>query len=190
MKIHAALPMLALLALFSMVGAVCAQSADGPAQPLAQDAGPAAPTGDSMQPPEQGAAPPPHTLQLPRKHQRPESSADPAPSSAEKGRVRCLTGGIGETEWQAMEGRAHAYSLKLLFAAERAYLSDVAVRLTDSKGQMVLDTVSKGPMLLVQLPPGRYTLEARGPNGHVLTQRLAIGQGLATHVLRFPASEL
>ena len=38
------------------------------------------------------------------------------------------------------------------------------VRLADTKGSVVLDTVTDGPMLLAKLPPGRYQVmaEVRG----------------------------
>ncbi len=90
-----------------------------------------------------------------------------------------------------MEAQASAYSLKALFISEGAYLAAVSIRITDHGGNTVLDSVSKGPMLLINLPPGRYRVEAKGPNGSVVEQRVHISQSrTSTLVFRFPASEL
>ena len=75
--------------------------------------------------------------------------------------VRSLQGGVGEAEQQQMKAAAADYSLGLTFAADSgAYLADVAVRVLDAKGRAVFDTVVRNPIVLVDLPAGRYTVEA------------------------------
>lgn len=114
-----------------------------------------------------------------------------AAHAASRADIQCLSGGIGEGEAQAMDAHASAYNLKTLFVSQGAYLSSVALRVSDSKGQPVFKTLSKGPMVLLRLPPGRYLIEAKGPNGAVLEQRVAVGATrLSSLVFRFPASEL
>lgn len=117
-----------------------------------------------------------------------ESDTEAAPSRVD---IKCLSGGIGEDEMQAMDAHASAYNLKTLFVSQGAFLSAVALRVSDSKGQPLFETTSKGPAVLLKLPSGRYMIEAKGPNGATLEQRVAVSETrLSSIVFRFPASEL
>jgi hypothetical protein len=81
--------------------------------------------------------------------------------SQHAGGVRSLQGGVGEAERQQMKAAAADYSLGLTFAADSgAFLADVAVRVLDAKGRAVFDTTVRNPIVLVDLPAGRYTVEA------------------------------
>lgn len=81
--------------------------------------------------------------------------------SQHAGGVRSLQGGVGEAEQQQMKAAAADYSLGLTFASDSgAYLADVAVRVLDAKGRAVFDTVVRNPIVLVDLPAGRYSIEA------------------------------
>jgi hypothetical protein len=81
--------------------------------------------------------------------------------SQHPGGVRSLQGGVGEAEQQQMKAAAADYSLGLTFAADSgAYLADVAVRVLDAKGRTVFDTTVRNPIVLVDLPAGRYSIEA------------------------------
>jgi hypothetical protein len=81
--------------------------------------------------------------------------------SQHAGGVRSLQGGVGEAEQQQMKAAAADYSLGLTFASDSgAYLADVAVRVLDAKGRAVFDTTVRNPIVLVDLPPGRYSIEA------------------------------
>lgn len=81
--------------------------------------------------------------------------------SQHAGGVRSLQGGVGEAEQQQMKAAAADYSLGLTFASDTgAYLADVAVRVLDAKGRTVFDTVVRNPIVLVDLPAGRYSIEA------------------------------
>lgn len=73
-----------------------------------------------------------------------------------------LSGGVGEDESAAMKAEAKHYPLSLVFSAgkEAAYLAEVPVTIKDHSGKTVLDAVSKGPIMLVKLPPGRYEIAA------------------------------
>lgn len=79
-----------------------------------------------------------------------------------QGDVTFISGGVGGDERTAMQAMRAGYSLSLLFSAQGSgeYLSDVKVGITDTKGNTLLETVSDGPMLLVSLKPGRYTVTA------------------------------
>ena len=56
---------------------------------------------------------------------------------------------------------AAEYNLKLVFAAQQGnYLSEIPVMIKDSQGQVVLETVTEGPWLYVDVPAGTYTVTA------------------------------
>jgi hypothetical protein len=102
------------------------------------------------------------------------------------GAVTYLSGGIGQDESTAMQQMAKNYSLELEFvinASPRAeFTSDVQVKISDASHKTVLDTVSKGPFLLVQLPAGRYRLEAT-KDGKSKAQDVTIKPGSHQHIM-------
>ena len=73
-----------------------------------------------------------------------------------------VSGGIALGEREALEQRRAAFSLWIATAAKKtgSYLADARVIVTDEAGKTVLDTKLDGPWLLVNLKPGRYTVEA------------------------------
>lgn len=81
-----------------------------------------------------------------------------------------ITGGIGLDERDVLDKRRAEFSLWIATAVKKAgsYLSDVRIRIADTAGKTVLDTKLAGPWLLVDLKPGRYTVEA---SLHEQTQR-------------------
>ncbi|WP_300156703.1 hypothetical protein [Solidesulfovibrio sp.] len=91
--------------------------------------------------------------------------------------VAYVTGGVGTDERAAMEAMAGAYTLKMEFArSDRAYLGDVAVSL---RGPVATQLTAEGPVLLLQLPPGRYAVTATAL-GTARTQTVTVGKtGLA-----------
>lgn len=75
--------------------------------------------------------------------------------------TRFVTGGIGSEEVEAIRQSAADYSLGLTFAAASGpYLSGIKVEIRNQAGEVVLSTVSDGPMVLVDLPKGRYSVIA------------------------------
>lgn len=91
--------------------------------------------------------------------------------------VTFVSGGIGFCESQEMRRISHEYQLELLFLEKtvkrESFLASVPVQITDSKGSLVVDTVSKGPLLLAKMPVGRYVITA-AYNGIVKTHHLRI----------------
>ena len=86
------------------------------------------------------------------------------PAERSQGSVTYVTGGIGKDESDAMKQAASRYSLAIEMsspAGSRAeYVSDVKIDIRDQRGATVLSTTSDGPILLANLPPGRYTINA------------------------------
>lgn len=78
--------------------------------------------------------------------------------------IRHISGGIGVDERRDLQEQQGQYNFWLRTAIQRsgAYLSAVKVRITDlDSKKVVLEHTLDGPWLLANLPPGRYTLEAR-----------------------------
>jgi hypothetical protein len=86
----------------------------------------------------------------------------PLPQPVTKNGITYLSGGIGRTEAQAMRAEAKHYPLSMTFsmAKDNEFLAKVPVTIKDSTGKTVLDTVSEGPILLVKLPEGKYSVIA------------------------------
>jgi len=77
------------------------------------------------------------------------------------------------------------HPLALLFArSSGAYLADVDVMVKDAKGGTALAMRASGPVCLVDLPAGRYTVEAAS-EGVTKTQVVTLGGGSKTADFRF-----
>jgi len=75
--------------------------------------------------------------------------------------VPYLTGGVGESSREEIEGAAKGYGLKLVFAeSSGAFVADVQVAIKGSGGKTVLEATSNGPLFFAKLPPGNYTVVA------------------------------
>jgi hypothetical protein len=110
----------------------------------------------------------------------------------ESGEVRYISGGVGISGMKTMDEEEHAYNLKMLFVAEPDghYLADISVRITSDKGKTVLETTAEGPVLLVRIKPGHYTVSATRATGFTMTRKVeASGDHLSTYVLRYPVKE-
>jgi hypothetical protein len=86
-----------------------------------------------------------------------------APEVQQQGNVSFVSGGVGVTEMQEIKALAADYSLELLFVTQgkpRRYLSSIKVQIKDAGGKVVLETESRGPVLLAKLPAGRYAVSA------------------------------
>jgi len=83
--------------------------------------------------------------------------------------ITYLSGGIGHDESAAMKAEAKSYPLSMIFSAgkDNEYLADVKITIKDKAGKEVLNAVSNGPIMLVKVPAGRYTVTAER-NGKTL----------------------
>jgi len=107
------------------------------------------------------------------------------PAAQKTGEVTYLTGGVGEDEARVIEGRAKDYPLTLDFLVKTrpraGFTADVKVMIKDHAGKVVLDTVSKGPFLLVRLPSGKYTMDATRERGRARGGgSISVGRQLGT----------
>jgi hypothetical protein len=73
-----------------------------------------------------------------------------------------VCGGVGQADQEAMKAQAGKHSMMLTFAVSNgAYLADVDVQITDTKGGVALSASCSGPIMLVDLPPGTWHVTAK-----------------------------
>ncbi|WP_077044200.1 carboxypeptidase-like regulatory domain-containing protein [Pseudomonas sp. KK4] len=79
----------------------------------------------------------------------------------EQNGIAYLSGGVGEDEVKAIQ-QAKGYNLHMTFSigVENKYVPDVDVTIKSVQGQTVLTLTQAGPLVYVQLPPGKYTVVA------------------------------
>lgn len=93
-----------------------------------------------------------------------------------------LSGGIGQESVAELRARQREFNIKFIFSlVEGNFISDVAVKITDRNGRVVLQQVSEGPMLLVRLPAGQY--EAALTHGSVTQTRKFAVRGAGLHAM-------
>jgi hypothetical protein len=103
-----------------------------------------------------------------------------------EGAVRYVCGGIGSDESNAMRAAMKEHPLALLFArADGAYLADVQVEIKGADGAPSLALRANGPVCLVDLPAGRYTVDAAMAGGGAKSQAVTVGGGSKTASFRF-----
>ena len=97
--------------------------------------------------------------------------------------VTYLSGGIGEDEAKAIQ-QATGYNLHMTFTigAEGKYVPDVDVLIQKDQGQTVLTLSQAGPLVYVQLPPGKYTVVATR-NGEERRDTADVGTGTPRNLL-------
>lgn len=106
-------------------------------------------------------------------------------SASATDRLPPLSGGIGESGREMIQQHQADYSLKLVFVGEGGmYLSDVDVVVTDTSGHMISHTTTEGPILLIDLPSGTYTITAAS-EGISQTTTVTVGKGTKTYHMRF-----
>lgn len=112
-------------------------------------------------------------------------AAGAVPAMRGEGSARYVCGGIGSDESTAMRAAMKDHPLSLLFArADGAYLADVAVTIRSASGREALALRADGPVCLVDLPAGRYTVEAVA-GGASKRQDVTLGSGPRSADFRF-----
>ncbi len=90
-----------------------------------------------------------------------------------QGEVEFVSGGVSDAEQQAIRERAGDFDLWITVArSDGAYLSDVDVSVDNTNGRTILDTTTRGPSLLVDLPKGTYEVTAKADGWQ--SQRLQV----------------
>jgi hypothetical protein len=109
-------------------------------------------------------------------------------AQAPAGQAAFHCGGVGQGEQERMKAEAPQHDALLTFAvATGAYLADVDVRISDSRGAVVLEGKCNGPLMLVDLPGhGSYRVTATA-EGKTQSKTLALGAKPARAVFVWPA---
>lgn len=101
----------------------------------------------------------------------------------EQNGITYLSGGVGEDEAKAIQ-QTTGYNLHMTFAIgpENKYVPDVDVVIQKAQGQTVLTLSQAGPLVYVQLPPGKYTVVATR-NGEERRDTAEVGGGAAHNLI-------
>ncbi|MHC8337030.1 carboxypeptidase regulatory-like domain-containing protein [Pseudomonas sp. HLT2-19-2] len=101
----------------------------------------------------------------------------------EQNGITYLSGGIGEDESKAIE-QTTGYNLHMTFSIgpENKYVPDVDVLIQKASGQTVLTLSQAGPLVYVQLPPGKYSVVATR-NGEAKHDTTDVGSGTARNLV-------
>lgn len=106
--------------------------------------------------------------------------------------VAYVSGGIGAAESRRFEqamGR-HSLAIELLehYGGAEAFTADARVRVADRNGRTVLDAQAEGPFMLVDLPPGRYSILASLKDATLRKSAVYVNRGsVARATFEFPA---
>ena len=87
-----------------------------------------------------------------------------------------VAGGFGVEEREELAQARRDFRLRVMTAARGsgAYVSGVRLRIADASGRRVFDHEVDGPWLLIDLPPGRYSLRA-GLQAETVEQQVTLG---------------
>lgn len=73
------------------------------------------------------------------------------------------------------------------FVASGAYLSDVNVRVEDQHGNAIVDTVTEGPWLILDLPDGQYNVQASLGDDSVQSGQIMVDSRAEHYGYMFPS---
>ena len=101
--------------------------------------------------------------------------------------IRFITGGIGSDVSKAMQAEAKQWPLLIEFSqadgqAKPAWVSGVKISISDAKNAPLLDTICDGPLMLVKLPPGSYSIAA-SYNGVAQNRTLVIAKDMPQRIV-------
>ncbi|VVQ32122.1 hypothetical protein PS943_02694 [Pseudomonas fluorescens] len=97
--------------------------------------------------------------------------------------ITYLSGGVGEDEARAIQ-QTQGYNLHMTFSTgpKDEYVPDVNLVIQKNPGQPVLTLSEAGPLVYVQLPPGKYTVIATR-NGEERRDTTDVGSGAARNLV-------
>lgn len=99
--------------------------------------------------------------------------------STPSGEIRYMNGGFGEEQADLMRQLSSEFPVRFTFSRHNAehntdeFVADVRLRITDSAGRTVLDLIGQGPIFLLSVPSGTYTVDAEH-DGQVKTRRFRV----------------
>jgi hypothetical protein len=90
-----------------------------------------------------------------------------------------VTGGVGLEERGQMLASKPDYNVRMTFATRGTgdYRSDVQVEISDAKGHTNVNAHDAGPLMFVNLEPGRYRVTATAADGQVQRREVQVQPG-------------
>jgi hypothetical protein len=114
-----------------------------------------------------------------------DPGAPPPPRVRSVDGIDYLSGGAGDEARAAIDAQRGAFPLRLVFSvASGAYVVADRVDISDAQGK-VFGVDHAGPMLLVKLPPGEYTVDAT-VGGRSEQRKVRVAREATTVNLRWP----
>jgi hypothetical protein len=110
------------------------------------------------------------------------AQTQPANGLPSDGRMGYLNGGFGKEQADLMRDLSPQFPVRMTFSRHNGthdteqFVADVSLRIIDSSGRTVVDLRGQGPIFLLRLPEGSYSVEA-GRNGEVKTRRFDVVSG-------------
>jgi hypothetical protein len=108
--------------------------------------------------------------------------AQPANGIPLQGQIGYLNGGFGEEQADLMRDMTSQFPVRFTFSRHNGthgtdeFVADVHLRIVDAGGRTLLDLPQQGPIFLLRLPEGAYSIEAEY-NGEVKTRKFDIVAG-------------
>ena len=99
-----------------------------------------------------------------------------------QGQMGYLNGGFGEEQADLMRDMTSQFPVRFTFSRHNGthgtdeFVADVHLRIVDAGGRTLLDLPQQGPIFLLRLPDGAYSIEAEY-NGEVKTRKFDIVAG-------------
>jgi len=99
-----------------------------------------------------------------------------------QGEMGYLNGGFGKEQADLMRDMASQFPVRMTFSQHNGtqntdeFIADVRLTVTDSAGRTVVNLASQGPIFLLRLPEGSYSVEAEH-RGEVKTRRFDVVMG-------------
>lgn len=107
------------------------------------------------------------------------------PSVQSQGSIEYMSGGIGQTQIDAMKAVANKYPLTLTFSQKMGgaadFLANFPVTIKGADGKTIFQATSGGPYMFVKIPAGTYTIVAVN-NGKTLERQAVVNATGSTPV--------
>lgn len=103
--------------------------------------------------------------------------------------IPTVTGGVGVESADEIKPQQANFNLKFVFTLmEGDYVADVAVKIADAGGKIVLEQMVEGPILMARLPAGNYVATVTY-EGATQTRKIALhDKGMRTEQMRWKRS--
>jgi hypothetical protein len=116
----------------------------------------------------------------------PPAMTDPALIQQSNG-IKYLNGGASEDDRARLQAQAAEYPVRIELSGKGGeYLVADSLVLSNSAGRPIASVPNAGPIVMFNLPPGRYTAEVSLPDGEHGRRTISVGRDLQTLSWNFP----